>query len=307
MPPKALPLYVDVEVSDTDAVEWPLYVEVHYTDEDVEGLDEESLGIYYWKAGAWHRCGDTGVDAERNVAWAYMTVDEASGSPILVGGTPPKPAEFILSSLSITPAEVKLGEEATITFTVTNVGEETGVRTVKLSVEGEPVTFVVTLEGGESEKLEFKYTPETEGTYNVEVDGLTGSFEAKAVIVPPKPAEFEISNLVVSPSEVVEGEPVTVTVNIENTGEMEGSHTVTLKLDGVETETKEVTLEGGSSTTTLFTLTEAAGEYTVTVDGLTASFTVTAPKKLPWSIIIGVLILIIAAGVYIYLRYIKTS
>jgi PKD repeat protein len=112
MPPKALPIYVDVEVSNSTAVEWPIYVEVHYTDEEVEGLDEDSLGIYYWMDGEWRRCGDTGVDTERNVVWAYMTEEEASGSPILIGGmhaiiTPPLPP--YLSDLIMTPEELELG------------------------------------------------------------------------------------------------------------------------------------------------------------------------------------------------------
>ncbi|GAH93044.1 unnamed protein product, partial [marine sediment metagenome] len=49
IPATAIPIYVDVEVSNPDAVEWPIYVEVFYTDEEFEGLDESSLGIYYWK------------------------------------------------------------------------------------------------------------------------------------------------------------------------------------------------------------------------------------------------------------------
>ena len=44
IPATAIQLYVDVEVSINEAVEWPIYVEMHYTDEDVEGINESSLG-----------------------------------------------------------------------------------------------------------------------------------------------------------------------------------------------------------------------------------------------------------------------
>ena len=80
MPGEGVPKYADVFISDPDAVDWPIYVEMAYTEDEVEGLDEGSLGMYYWMDGAWHRCSDTGVDTERNVVWAYMTAEEASGS-----------------------------------------------------------------------------------------------------------------------------------------------------------------------------------------------------------------------------------
>ncbi|MCK4703031.1 TIGR04279 domain-containing protein, partial [Candidatus Bathyarchaeota archaeon] len=56
LPATALPNYVDVEVSDPDAVVWPIYVEMFYTDEEVMGLDESTFGIYYWFNGTWQRC-----------------------------------------------------------------------------------------------------------------------------------------------------------------------------------------------------------------------------------------------------------
>ncbi|GAG95218.1 unnamed protein product, partial [marine sediment metagenome] len=112
LPPYALPYYVDVEVSDPEAVDWPIYVEMHYNEDDLDDIDESTLGIYYWKNEAWHRCSDTGVDTERNIVWAYMTAEEASGSPILIGGEPiiVPPLPPILSSLTITPPEIELGE-----------------------------------------------------------------------------------------------------------------------------------------------------------------------------------------------------
>jgi len=72
-------------------------------------------------------------------------------------------------------------------------------------------------------------------------------------------------------------------------------------LDGIATETAEITLVGGASTTITFTLTEAAGEHSLEIEGLTDRFTVTAPQGFPSTIyIIG--ILIIAEGASIYAR-----
>ena len=57
--------YIDIAFSDNYNVSWPIYVEMHYTDEEVEGLDESSLWLYYYNYtdGVWHRCSDTGVNA----------------------------------------------------------------------------------------------------------------------------------------------------------------------------------------------------------------------------------------------------
>lgn len=306
LPAEALPYYVDVEISDPDAVEWPIYVEMHYNEDDQGDIDESSLGIYYWKDEAWHRCSNTGVDTENNIVWAYMTMEEASGSPILIGGIstiiPPLPP--ILSDLTITPPEIEPGQEVTISLSIENIDDQALTYTITMQIGEHRLLIDVELEPYESKTVTHTLTRNTVGDYDVTVDGLTGSFTVKAP--PIKPAEFTVSDLTVSPREVVEGDPVTITVNIKNIGEQEGSHTVILKLDGVTEETEEITLIGEASTTITFTLTEAAGEYIIEIDGLTDSFTVTAPTKgISPMIIIGILILIIAAVIYIYMRYIS--
>ena len=78
-----------------------------------------------------------------------------------------------------------------------------------------------------------------------------------------------------SPFEVDVGETVTIGIMVSNTGEEEGSYTITLKINGVAEETKEITLAGGASETVTFTTArDKAGIYSVDVDGLTDSFTV---------------------------------
>ena len=59
-----------------------------YTDDEIEGLVEENLGIYHYMDNAWHRCLNTGVNVEENIVWAWMYRNETAGSPILIG-TPP--------------------------------------------------------------------------------------------------------------------------------------------------------------------------------------------------------------------------
>jgi len=316
LPATALPRYVDVSVSDPDAVVWPIYVEMTYTSAEVGSLDESSLGIYYWIDGAWHRCSNTGVDMERNIVWAYMTEEEASGSPILIGGTPPpspKPAEFVLSGLIITGPHGEIGEAwieksvavVTINLLVTNVGDLEGSTTVDLLVNGvKEQSKPVTLAGGASTMVSFSISKTTAGTYAVKVGDLTGSF---TVMKTPTPAAFTFTGLVVSPADVAPGAEVTVSVTVKNTGEQSGTYSAELKLDGETKETKTGTLAGGISTTVTFKVSsQAEGTHTVQVGTQTGSFTVTAPTVsigLSPAYIAGILIILAVAVASIYILY----
>ena len=104
-----------------------------------------------------------------------------------------------------------------------------------------------------------------------------------ALVIPTacaKPAEFEVSALNISPAEVVSGEPTTVAVDVENIGGSEGIYTATLKIDGVEMETKEVTVAAGTKGTVTFRITkEAAGSYQIGVNGLTGTLKVSKVLK----------------------------
>ncbi|MBA7704762.1 hypothetical protein ES703_113580 [subsurface metagenome] len=99
------------------------------------------------------------------------------------------------------------------------------------------------------------------------------------VIVPPVipviPAEFSVSDLTISPTEVNIGEAVSISLMVATTGGELGSYKVTLKINGVVEATKEVTVHAGfSKEVTFTTLKDVAGTYSVDVDGLTGSFTV---------------------------------
>ena len=88
LPPNALPQFKDVIVSNLNAVVWPLYVEIRYTDAEILGRVEPSMRMYYFKNGAWHVCSSTGVDTAGNFVWAYLTQYEAEGSPLTFTGDP---------------------------------------------------------------------------------------------------------------------------------------------------------------------------------------------------------------------------
>jgi uncharacterized membrane protein len=89
------------------------------------------------------------------------------------------------------------------------------------------------------------------------------------------PADFQISDLEVTPHEVEAGEEVTVSVKIANVGGQTGSYRLQLLINQTTEKTKTVTLEEGASTTTEFKIIkQTLGTYNIEIDGLVDEFTV---------------------------------
>lgn len=89
------------------------------------------------------------------------------------------PSENVqFSNLRISPESVSPEEPVTISVDVTNLGENQAACPVTLRINGVlKDSETVTLDGGETETVEFTVTEGISGTYDVEVDGQTGSFE----------------------------------------------------------------------------------------------------------------------------------
>jgi len=122
----------------------------------------------------------------------------------------------------------------------------------------------------------------------------------------PAPAHFVPSGLNIVPSvekiwEPVTfvtktGESVTITANVLNDGEQEGTYTVELKLNGETVGTETVTLGAGQSQPVSFTVSGLDyGQYEVEVAGLSGDFT--ASRTITWWLII---VIIAAIGLIIW-------
>ena len=91
------------------------------------------------------------------------------------------PADFQISDLNVTPTEVEAGEEVTVSVKITNVGGQTGSKTLPLIINKTTEdTKTVTLEKGASTTTEFKIIKQTPGTYNIEIAGLVNEFTVRA-------------------------------------------------------------------------------------------------------------------------------
>ncbi len=233
--------------------------------------------------------------ATRAAIYPYFDVETLGNLPQL--------GEFTVTSLTASPETVEPGDTVTVTAVIENIGDESDSTTVTLTVNGAEVdSELITLDSGEEITLEWTVTRTAEGTYTVDVMGETASFTVES---PPEPAEFSLSNLQVSPSTVEPGEDVTVSFTVRNTGELSGSYSVEVKLDGATVDTLSGSLSGGASDSLVSIVsTEDEGTHTVAVDGLDAQFSVEAPPTgFPWTTVIAaVVILVLIAVGYMYMQ-----
>ena len=104
------------------------------------------------------------------------------------------PASFTITDLAVEPEEVEIGDEVTISATVTNVGEAEGSYPVVLEINGvEEDTQTVMLAGGASTVVEFIVTRADKGTYNAQVGELEREFTIKEPPPVPFPTEYLIA------------------------------------------------------------------------------------------------------------------
>jgi len=88
-------------------------------------------------------------------------------------------------------------------------------------------------------------------------------------------ANFEVSNLVIEPAEVLAGETVTITVDVTNSGGAEGTYDAVLLVNGVNELSKEITLAPETTETVRFLLSkDTPGTYSIEVAELNTTLTI---------------------------------
>lgn len=78
--------FIDVQAS--GFTEGTAEVKVHYTDDEVSTLVEESLGLFYWEGDGWQPVPSAMVDTNENSVSGELPVSGLAGLPIAVGGDP---------------------------------------------------------------------------------------------------------------------------------------------------------------------------------------------------------------------------
>jgi len=116
------------------------------------------------------------------------------------------------------------------------------------------------------------------GEHYAEVDGEIKA--GRVHIFQAGAAAFTSSGLTIDPSKVDVGGKVTISVEVANAGGKSGTHTVALKVDGEVEDEKTVTLNPDETKTVSFeVLASQLGTFSVEIDGLSGSYTVSEPEK----------------------------
>jgi hypothetical protein len=189
----------------------------------------------------------------------------------LVSGAP-KPAEFTLTDLIISPLETYLGETVQISVNVTNIGEVEGNETVNLEINAVlKDTANITLVGNSSDIVAFADIENIVGTYNVQVGSLIGNFTIKEA--PPESSKIVLSDLRVNPYEAWIDEPVNVTAIAKNPSSLPDKLMVKISVDDIAISSQIVELDAGASKTISFLVNATTeGKHTLKMNTLSGSF-----------------------------------
>ena len=206
-------------------------------------------------------------------AVVIFTAVTLSGS-VGIGASAAESAEFQVTDANLEDEEIVAGEIATVTATVENNGNQTGTSTATLESDGGDIsTTDVEVGPGKTANVEFVEPFDVAGTYQLSVNDVTaGTLE----VTEPPEAEFDVTRVTLSETEITVGDVVDVTAEIANTGEADGMYTADLTVDGTVEESTQVDVDAGETGEVTFTESfDAAGDYAISVgDGPTESPTV---------------------------------
>jgi PGF-pre-PGF domain-containing protein len=299
--------FANAEPEDIEVGYITFYVEKSWVEANSVNLWAVFLNRYDPDLGEWISLPTKRVKEDSTKVYYTAAIPLFSTFAITGSETVPTVA-FKVSNLDISPAEVAAGEAITIEADVTNTSATAGVYVAILWIDSTvEAAQNVSLQANEKKSVSFSVTKKAEGSYEVRVDRLFGSFEVTKAA--PKPAAFTVGSLAISPAEVDIGGTVSISVNVANTGDLTGTYTITLKINGEVVETKEVTLAGGASkTVTFITFKDKAGSYSVDVNGIAGSFKVKEaappvkppPKPINWWLIGGIIAGVLLVGFLIW-------
>jgi PGF-CTERM protein len=221
--------------------------------------DSQSVALS-WTTGS----GDAGDYTAR-----VDSDDDSDSTPVSVE-TVARPNFSV--AITSTNSPIDEGETLNASVTVTNTGDLQGTQTVALSVAGtQRDSTTLTLAPGATRVVSLSWeTTIGDGRSEFRSARVTSDNDSDSTsvsVVSLEPANFSVV-IASTNSPVEEGETLNVSVNVTNTGDLEGTQTITLSADGSGISSKSVTLGGGESRSVTLSWTPVsgdAGSYTVTL------------------------------------------
>ena len=254
----------------------PIVVTLRYFDKDVpDGVREDRLVLVAWSSfmREWVKL-DSVVDTINNL----ISAEPTRLTPLAVIAAT-APASFRLSRLTIVPEEVGLEELAVVSVLVENTGDLTDVLHVEFRKNG--IIFDskdVTLEGHRGITVSSEVASDKLGKCTVSINELATNFTVNEPVAAPLPAaqaNIQFSGMQITPETAEVGQAITVGIVAINHGDIEGSRSVSLLIDGRFADGELITVAPGVRQVITFVITEhVAGVYSAVVEGWGATFTV---------------------------------
>ncbi|RKX53515.1 MAG: glycoside hydrolase family 97 protein [Thermotoga sp.] len=153
-----------------------------------------------------------------------------------------------ISNLSV-PDKVKAGELFTVGAEIKNMGSMVSGREINLYVDGKLIdSKVVRLASEEKKRVSFIIRLYRHGSHEITICDS----QAKGVAVKARPATFEYNKLILYPVGNIGDNLIDVIIDIKNTGSYKGNELVKLYVNGKTVDSKEITLEPGTSKRLIF-------------------------------------------------------
>ena len=224
-----------------------------------------------------------------------LTIEPESSQPISFTLTKDEPGAYVVqlgeftapltvleaSNFKLSPSEVEVDEIVTVNADLRNVADTEATYHCCLLCQGESVASQdITLAGGATEAVVFTLSQSTPGMYEVQLGNLSASFKVL------KPAEFEVTSFEIIPNPVRVGGETSVILIVKNAGDLAGTYSTTLLVDGVAGETWEVALVGGATEMMSYSLSkDTPGSYSIQIGGKEATLEVVQPLRLQTGLI----------------------
>ncbi|MBI4267848.1 MAG: hypothetical protein HY662_03580 [Chloroflexi bacterium] len=125
-------------------------------------------------------------------------------------------------------------------------------------------------------------TPASNATAPTTSNLTTSSQSISPTNTAPTPAKLQVTSINIAPIVVWLGEKIAVTASVSNVGGTKGSYSLALKVNGAIQETRDFTVEPGSSQTITFNVVkDIPGLYTFEIEGLTETVRVKETGAFP--------------------------
>jgi len=185
-------------------------------------------------------------------------------------------AEFTVTSVDA-PGKTARGSSTTVSVTVTNDGTQTDLQTIELLADGTAVDSTdVEIDGGDDATIDLSYTPTIADGDEVDFTARSRDETSDPTTTDVRsPASLGIDSSGI-PDSITEGNTLTVTPTIDNTGGISGTQTVRLLVNGTEVDNASITVGGQSSDSAELTHTPNADagatlNVIVAIDGASTS------------------------------------